>query len=143
MLSLLTMFGKDTGIKYERLYPMARLISELTGNKYAWNRPIVGEKCSALESGMVVGWYEDIKDVDPTLVLPYAPSLVGQPPVEYIIGKMSAGITVEHYLAKMGISVDADTEKKIIAEVKEFAMVKGKALHEDEFAYIVNKVLGK
>ncbi len=140
-LSLLTMFGQDTGIKYEMMYPMARLVSELTGNKYAWNRPVVGEKCSALESGMVVGWYDDIKDIDPTLVLPYAPDLVGQPPVEYIIGKMSAGITVQHYLKKFGISVGEADEKEIIRQVKEFAMVKGKALHEDEFAYIVKKVL--
>lgn len=143
-LSLLTTFGQDTGIKHEMMYSMARLVSEMTGNKYAWNRAIVGEKVSSIESGMVVGWYDDIKDIDPTLVLPYAPSLVGQPPVEYVIGKMSAGVTLDHYLAKMGLEVtDKAVRDEMITRIKEFAMVKGKALHFDELADIVTKVLNK
>jgi len=143
-LSLLTTFNKDTGIKYEKMYPLARLVSELTGNKYAINRAIIGEKVSAIESGMVVGWYDGIKDIDPTLILPYAPELVGQPPVEYIIGKMSAGTTLDYYLNAMGVTCDdEELRKEILVKIKDFAIMKGKALHYDEFADIVNKVMGK
>jgi isopropylmalate/homocitrate/citramalate synthase len=141
-LSLLATFNKDTGIKYEKMYPLARLVSELTGNKYAINRAIIGEKVSAIESGMVVGWYDGIKDIDPTLILPYAPELVGQPPVEYIIGKMSAATTLDHYLQKMGVACDdKDLREEILEKIKDYAIMKGQALHYDEFVEIVNAVV--
>ena len=43
-MALLTLYGIDTGLKYDKLYGLARLVEQLSGHKVASNRPVVGEQ---------------------------------------------------------------------------------------------------
>src|SRR6202158_4095110 len=41
-MALLTLYGVDTGLKYDKFYKLAKLVQQLSGHAVATNRPIVG-----------------------------------------------------------------------------------------------------
>ncbi len=58
-MALLTMYGVDTGLKYDKLYGLARLVEKLSGHKVASNRPVVGEQLFHIESGIIASWWQN------------------------------------------------------------------------------------
>ncbi len=70
-MALLTMYGVDTGIKYDKLYGLAKLVEKLSGHKVAGNRPVVGDSCSTIESGIIASWWMNCGDDKPTELFPF------------------------------------------------------------------------
>ncbi|RKX76282.1 MAG: pyruvate carboxyltransferase, partial [Spirochaetes bacterium] len=63
VLTLLTMYGMDIGIKTEKLYSLSKFVlGKIPGYKIATNRPIVGEKLYNVESGIIVDWIRKCGD---------------------------------------------------------------------------------
>src|SRR6201997_4023147 len=70
-MALLTLYGIDIGLKYEKLYSLARLVEQLSGHKVASNRPVVGEALYQIESGIIASWFQNCGAQKPTELFPY------------------------------------------------------------------------
>ena len=57
VLALLTMYGIDVGLKYDKLNELSKLVRELSGTEIPANRPFIGDMAYDIESGIVTSWY--------------------------------------------------------------------------------------
>jgi len=143
-LSLLTMYGIDTGLKYEKIYPLSKYLREVTGLAVRQNRGIVGDNVADIESGIVAGWYKNAQSVAPLELSPYLYDLVGHPDTRVVIGKLSGLPSVEIYLDKLGMETeDKDAKMEILKRVKDKALEKHDLLTLEEFGDIAKTVLDK
>lgn len=143
-LALLTMYGIDTGIKYEKMYGLSKYLRELTGLNIRQNRGIVGDDIHLIESGIIAEWYANAKKDHPLELSPYLYELTGHPDFEVIIGKNSGISTVDMYLDRFGLKAD-DPDKKleIVTALKDKSFEVARLLTADEFIDIATKVLSK
>jgi isopropylmalate/homocitrate/citramalate synthase len=66
VLSLLTMYDRDLGIRTEQLTALSRLVLSLASVSIPSNRPIVGERLFNVESGIITTW---VKNASPDHLL--------------------------------------------------------------------------
>jgi isopropylmalate/homocitrate/citramalate synthase len=143
-LSLLTMYGIDTGLKYEKMYPLSQTLREFAQLNVRQNRGIVGDGISNIESGIVADWYVKAKDEAPLELSPYLYGLTGHPDVEVVLGKSSGLPSIDIFLDKIGVSCDnKETKQEILAKVKEKSVKNRGLLTIDQFKEIVGQVLKK
>lgn len=142
-LGLLTLYGVDTGLKYEKIYPLAKFFREVSGLQVRQSRGIVGPDISKIESGIVAAWYKNVEGIAPLELSPYLYSLTGHPDVEVVIGKLSGIPTIEIYLDKLGLKArDEDQKMEIVMKVKEKSLTKLGLLNLAEFEEIARKIIG-
>ena len=142
--TLLALFGVDTGLKWDLLYPTSRFIHELAGIECRANEGIIGPSINKMAAGLPIGWYEKVKSVDPLILLPYRWTFTGHPDVEYCIGKHSGGPVIKHYLKKLGLpDDDEDKNTEILNNVKDAAYNKGTTLTVEEFQKIAEAIITK
>lgn len=143
-LALLTMYGIDTGVKYEKMYELSRFLRSLCGLNVRQNRGIIGDDIGKIESGIIADWYKNAKDVAPLELSPYLYSLTGHPDFEVVIGKNSGITTVDIYLDRIGLEAESNEQKlEIVAKIKEKSFEIGGLLNVDQFSEIARKVIGK
>jgi len=143
-LALLTMYGVDTGLKYEKMYELSRYLQEITGLKVRQNQGIVGEDIGKIESGIITDWYKNANDVAPLELSPYLLSLTGHPDFEIVIGKNSGLTTVDMYLDQLGMQAESAEQKMaILTAVKDKSLEKSRLLTVDEFAEVATNVMDK
>jgi isopropylmalate/homocitrate/citramalate synthase len=140
VLALLTMYGRDIGIRCERLTGLNRLVNDLAGITQPPNRPVTGRTLFDIESGMVAGWFINARDTDLTEVVPFRPSLVGQVGPEIVIGKGSGPDTVRDALDQLGIQMDDSAVRLLLARVKQAAVDRHRLITLDELADIASTV---
>ena len=140
MLSLLTMYGQDLGIRYQELYPLSQLIRELSGLQIPSNRPIVGDMLFNIESGIIASWYSQCGKDRPTELFPFHWELVGQHPAEIVLGKNSGLDSIAAWLERIGERASEEEIGKILSEVKMKSLEKKGLVTEEEFRQIVKKV---
>jgi isopropylmalate/homocitrate/citramalate synthase len=141
VLALLTMYGLDIGIKTEKFYSLSKLVRELSGTTIPANRPIVGETLLNVESGIVASWVRRCRDQHPLELGPFVPALVGQKPIEIVMGKKSGVDSVAEWLEKMGADASPEQKEAIVLKVKEASLKKKGLLSEKEFQDIVKQVV--
>lgn len=143
-LTLLTMYGIDTGLKYENIYGLSRYLQEISGLKIRQNQGIIGEDIAKIESGIVADWYVNAKDIAPLELSPYLYSLTGHPDTEVVIGKNSGLPSVDIYLDKIGLEAKDKAQKmEILMAIKDKAFEKAGLLSVEEFAEIANNIISK
>jgi len=142
VMSLLTQYGVDLGINYDKLYPTARLVREIGHIQMADNRPITGDRLFDVESGIVTDWWRNCGDEHLLELFPYRPEFVGQSPPKMVLGKLSGGASVAMGLDKLGIKADKEQIREIMWKVKDKAVEKKDEVTEAEFEQIVDSVLG-
>ena len=141
-LSLLTMYGVDLGLQYDKMYELSQMMRKFTGMPVRPNQGIVGEKIMEIESGIITGWYNNVKEKDPLELTPYLPALTGHPDNTIVLGKGSGLPSIEYYLKKCGFEVPAkDTCNQILSKVKELSIQHHGLVSEDEFRDIVHHTL--
>ena len=141
VLSLLTMYGIDTGIDYKKLNSLSNFVlSKIPGYKIATNRAIVGERLYNVESGIIADWVMRCGEEHILEAFPFRWDLVGQNPPEIVLGKGSGRPSVMERLEQMGIKeVDQKLVDKILLEVKEKSLQTKGLLTDEEFRDIVNR----
>ena len=141
VLALLTMYGMDIGIRTEHFTPIARLVAELSGVAQTPNRPITGETLFNIESGIITTWVKNVGN-ELTEAVPFLPELVGQPPVELVLGKGSGIDSVAIWLGRHGVN-DAETSdmEAILTEVKAKSLEKKGLLDDEDFLAIAREIL--
>jgi isopropylmalate/homocitrate/citramalate synthase len=140
-MALLTLYGIDIGIKYEKLYSLARLVQELSGHAVPSNRPVVGEALFQIESGIIASWFQNCGADHPTELFPYHWDVVGQPPAKIVLGKGSGIDSIKGALRDRGIEFTEDEAMQVVAAVKEFSLRHKRLLTEAEFRSVVEATL--
>jgi isopropylmalate/homocitrate/citramalate synthase len=142
VLTLLTLYNADIGIKTEQLTSLARLVNGLAGVDQPSNRPVTGPRLFSVESGIITTWIRNARSVDLTEALPYLPGLVGQEGPEIVFGKGSGLDNVTEGLERLGIEADEEQRREILLQLKDRSLRKRDLLTIDEFAEAVAAVTG-
>lgn len=140
-LSLLTMYGIDLGLNYSKIYELSKNFREIVDLPIRGNRGIFGDSIFDIESGIVAAWHQNVKDINPLLVSPFLPELVGHKDTRIVLGKHSGMPSINIWLDRFGYEVNENSKEEILAEVKEKAYVKSGLLDEDDFRKIVEKYI--
>lgn len=141
VLALLTMYNQDLGIKTEKLYGLAKLVQEISGQAVPSNRPVVGDHVFDVESGIIATWLENCGEEYQTELFPYRPSLVGRQPASIVMGKGSGLDSVKYWLKKLQLRASEDQVMAILQAVKAFGLEHKRLLSEDEFKRLADQVL--
>jgi isopropylmalate/homocitrate/citramalate synthase len=143
VLSLLAQYGKDVGIRVDRLFDTARLVKELGGYPTADNRPVTGDRLFHVESGIITDWWHNCGDEHLLEVFPYRPTLVGQPEPKLVLGKLSGTASIRMALEARGISATEGQVSDLLLRVKETAIAKKGELSDAEFDTLLQRVLSR
>lgn len=141
-LQLLTCYGVDTGIKYDKMYEFSRYALKMSNLECRPNKGIIGPRINELETGLAVGWLENLKKEgeSPLLMIPYLFSLTGHPDSKYTLGKHSGVPTLDYFLGQIGVTIeDKATKMDLLTACKEKAYEKGTILTVEELKEIVDK----
>ncbi len=143
-MSLKCLYGVDVGLNTELFYDTAKFVCKIANNHaIPVNRPILGDRVFKVESGIGVMFATNAaKAGDMEILYSFNPALVGQPPMDFVMGKKSGTFTVNLWLERIGRTGDEQQNLDILAKVKELALKKRELLTKEEFVEIVNKVLG-
>lgn len=142
-LSLLTMYGVDLGLKYERIYELSKLMRKFAGMPVRPNQGIIGDRIMEIESGIITGWYKNTKESDPLELTPYLPELTGHPDNVIVLGKGSGLPSIEYYLKKNDMEIpDKARCMEILDRVKAVAIKVHGLVSEEEFLKIAKEVVG-
>jgi 2-isopropylmalate synthase len=111
------LFALDTGIKTTRLYPVSRLVSQLTGMAIQPNKAIVGANAFAHSSGI----HQDgvLKERSTYEII--NPRDVGAPESAIILSARSGRHGLRHRLAELGYSLDDEQFEKVYQRFLEVA----------------------
>ena len=138
VMGLLTLYGIDVGLKYDKLYELAHLVRDLSGHAVPSNKPVVGDQLFQIESGIIASWFQNCGGQNPTELFPFHWDVVGQPPAKIVMGKGSGIDSVKGRLKKMGLEASDDEAMKVLAAVKEFSLNHKRLLTEEEFRAIAH-----
>ena len=141
VMALLTMYGVDVGIKFEKLYALAHLVAELSQTPILPNRPVVGDQLFHIESGIIASWFQNCGADNPTELFPYRGDLVGQPPARIVFGKGSGIDSIKGALTSLGLAFTEDEAMKVLAAVKQFSLERKRLLTPDEFKKVATEHL--
>src|SRR5712692_5781736 len=140
-MALLTLYGIDTGLKYDKFTKLARLVEQLSGHKVPSNRPVVGEQLFQIESGIIASWFENCGDQYATELFPFRWEVVGQAPAKVVLGKGSGIDSIKNALRKLGVQATEEEAMSVVSAVKEFSLKHKRLLTDQEFRTIVSSTL--
>jgi len=143
VLSLLTQYGVNLGIRTEKMCEVSRFVLERAKVTIPGNRPIVGDMLYQVESGIVAGFVRKARDKHPLEFVPFAAELVGQKPVSIVLGKNSGLPSVQEWCEKLKVQASEEEMLAMVRLIKEKSFEKKDLLTEDEFKAIVDRVLKK
>ena len=141
VMALLTLYGIDTGIKYDKLYSLAQLVKELSGHAVPSNKPVVGEQLFQIESGIIASWFQNCGNENATELFPYRWDVVGQAPAKVVYGKGSGIDSVKNGLKQLGVKFTEEEAMSVVVAVKEFSLKHKRLLTDQEFRTIVDATL--
>ncbi len=139
-LALLTLYGIDVGLKYDKLNELSLLVRELSGTSIPANRPFIGDMAYDIESGIVTSWYKNVFEQHPTELFPVLPNFVGHRAPQILMGKKSGLDNIVLWSEKLGIELDKDDSLEVLKRVKLQAHDLRRTLNEDEFQGIIKSV---
>jgi 2-isopropylmalate synthase len=103
------LFGLETGIDTRRIYPVSRLVSQLTGIRVQPNKAIVGTNAFAHSSGI----HQDGVLKERTTYEIINPRDVGVPDSEIVLSARSGRAGLRHRLAELGYELDQEQFEKL------------------------------
>jgi len=141
VMALLTMYGIDLGLNYDKLFSLAHLVRDLSGHPIPSNRPVVGDALFQIESGIIASWFQNCGADRPTELFPYHWDVVGQPAAKVVLGKGSGIDSVKAALRRIGVQPTEDEALKVLAAVKDFSLRHKRLLTHEEFEAIAAATL--
>src|SRR5881394_2821884 len=141
VLSLLCLHDVNIGIKTEKFVETSKFVMDMAKVQQPPNRPIVGDKLYEVESGIIAGWVRLCRKDNPLEYVPFAPELVGQKPVNIVLGKNSGPPSIEEWAEKTGIKITDEERMALLLAVKAKSFEKKDLLTAEEFKEIVAKTL--
>jgi isopropylmalate/homocitrate/citramalate synthase len=142
VLTLLTMYAIDTGVRTEKLTDLSRQVLEMAKVTIPSNRPIVGERLFNIESGIITTWFKNASPDHLLEVVPFLPSLVGQHELRPVLGKGSGLDSILITLDRLGRSGSNDDMVELLARVKARSLETKALVDLEAFAAMADDVLG-
>ena len=140
VLALLTMYGIDTGLKYDKLNELSKMVQQLSGVEVPSSRPFIGKGAYTIESGIVTGWFKNTFGDDPTTVFPVHPDFVGHEAPQILLGKKSGLDNIEIWSKRLGVQLTEEEAMKVLREVKLKSHDLKRVISEGEFKEIVARM---
>jgi 2-isopropylmalate synthase len=125
-------YGLTTHIKTERLYPLSRMISTITGMTVQRNKAIVGRNAFAHESGI----HQDGMLKERSTYEIMQPQEVGVPSTDLVLGKHSGRHALRDRVEELGYHLNDAQLKVLFDDFKALADKKKEVYDEDLIALI-------
>lgn len=138
-----TLYQIDCGIHMDRIYPNARILSEISKMPIASGKCIIGTRPYEIETGIST---HVVRTFSPMGINPiqtsYDPSYFGIPGgMQFVLGKNSGTASIEIFLDKYGLSATKDQINAILDKLKAEAMVTKALISETQFLAIYDSVV--
>ncbi len=129
-------FGLETGIEPRRIYPVSRLVSQLTGIPVQPNKAVVGSNAFAHSSGI----HQDGVLKERTTYEIMDPRDIGVPDSEIVLSARSGRAGLRHRLAELGYTLDQDQFEKVYVRFLDVADKKKTVDTRDLEAMVADEV---
>jgi isopropylmalate/homocitrate/citramalate synthase len=140
VVSLLTMYGVETGIKTEQLTKLSRFVRKISRVAMPSNRQIVGDTVYDIESGIIASWFKNAGKEHLMEVFPIHWDLVGQRPARVVLGKNSGLDSIKMHLERLRVKATEDQVNEILLRVKTASLKKKGLVDDQEFRAMVKAV---
>jgi 2-isopropylmalate synthase len=129
-------YGLDTNIVCEKIYPTSRMVSQSTGLLVQRNKAIVGENAFAHEAGI----HQDgvLKERSTYEIMD--PKHIGLPSNKLVLGKHSGRHAFGKRVEEMGYSLDDSTSEAVFEAFKALCDKKKNVYDEDIEALVENQM---
>jgi isopropylmalate/homocitrate/citramalate synthase len=126
-LALRGLYGVETGLRLDRVRAFSERLRALSGYELEPYKPLVGENLFRRESGAVASQFHD-----PPAIEPYSSTLVGTGR-SIVLGKKSGIDSIRIKAEELGLDLDDDAQRELLARVKELGTTKRDILTDEEF----------
>ncbi len=126
-LALEALYGVRTNLRLERVRDVSERVRVLAGYALEPWKPLVGETLFRRESGAVASQFHD-----PPSIEPYGADLVGAER-ELVLGKKSGIDSIRIKAEELGLDLDKDAQRALLARVKARGAELRRLLTDDEF----------
>jgi isopropylmalate/homocitrate/citramalate synthase len=126
-LALRGLYGVDTGLRLDRVRVFSERLRALSGYELEPYKPLVGENLFRRESGAVASQFHD-----PPAIEPYSSTLVGAGR-SIVLGKKSGIDSIRIKAEELGLDLDDEAQRELLARVKELGTTKRGVLTDEEF----------
>lgn len=134
------LLGVKTGVDLSKLTRISRLVEEVTKYHIADRKAIVGRKLFELESGVGIHFIGRLREKGINPIYPFAPEIVGGPPLRYVLGKGSGRASIKYFLDKAGMKASEAQIDEILKRVKHTSQVCKDLVSEETFCRIAYEV---
>ncbi len=127
-------YGLTTNIRTERLYPLSRMVSTITGLKVQRNKAIVGQNAFAHEAGI----HQDGMLKERSTYEIMRPEEVGVPKTDLVLGKHSGRHALRDRVTELGYHL---TDAQIEALFNDFKALadKKKEVYDEDIVVLIEK----
>jgi 2-isopropylmalate synthase len=129
-------YGLTTGVKTERLYPVSRMLSTITGLTVQRNKAIVGRNAFAHEAGI----HQDGMLKDRSTYEIMRPEDVGVPRTDLVLGKHSGRHALRERVDEMGFTLTEEQLETLFHDFKTLADKK-KEVYDEDLTALIEKYL--
>jgi isopropylmalate/homocitrate/citramalate synthase len=133
-LALVALYGVRTNLRLERIRDVSARVRELSGYELEPWKPVVGETLFRRESGAVASQFHDPESIEP-----YAAELVGAER-ELVLGKKSGIDSIRIKAEQLGVQLDAEAQRELLARVKELGVRKRDLVSDEEFRQLASQL---
>lgn len=127
-------YGLTTGIKTERLYPVSRMVSSITGLAVQRNKAIVGRNAFAHEAGI----HQDGMLKERSTYEIMRPEEVGVPRTDLVLGKHSGRHALRDRVNELGYHLN-DAQLEVLFEDFKTLADKKKEVYDDDLIVLIEK----
>jgi len=130
--------GVKTSIRSELLYPVSKLLQNITGLLIARNKPVIGDNVFSHEAGI----HQDgvLKHRETYEIM--KPDKIGRPAETLVLGRHSGKHSLKEKLRQYSISLNSEQFDRAYEKFTHIADVK-KEVYDEDVINIVASVLGK
>ena len=126
-LALRGLYGVETNLRLDRVRAFAVRLQELSGYELEPYKPLVGDNLFRRESGAVASQFHD-----PPAIEPYSSDVVAAER-GIVLGKRSGIDSIRIKAEELGLDLDDDAQRQLLARVKELGTKKRDIVTDEEF----------
>ncbi|MCL2601661.1 MAG: hypothetical protein FWD91_02480 [Treponema sp.] len=139
-LALEALYGVPSGLHMNKFKELSRFVAERTRVSPGPTKPVVGEKIFLWETGLPSSLWQNCKDIDPLIMLPYMYTLTGQNEPYLLLGKKSGKDNLKVWVDECGIPVPEEKMNDLLLLVKKKSYAEKRDLTREEFKTLVKSI---
>ena len=140
-LALEALYGVKLNIKFNKLRELSKLVEKVSGVKVPPHQPVVGDNIFKVESGIVAGWWLNLREAKKPLVMyPYDWDMVGQEGVQLVLGKKSGRESVVNKLKELGMDASKVDVDRLLLLVKEESLKRKSPLSDSDLKKLLKRI---